>query len=167
MTAAKTSLSKPQLGALLTGVDHRLLRAASDWVYRQEVNGSDPIRFGVMGRFGLSTIRCLHERGLMSANFDGPRLHCGCWDIESATWSRERYPSGRPLVWTNSLGRELLCEKGLLPAQFVDNVIPFPTHRVKRNNPSPLRREDEIIDLASYRLDQDSEYAFRMACGST
>jgi hypothetical protein len=150
MTAAKTSLSQPQIGALLTGVDHRLLRAASDWVYRQELKGSESIRFGVKGRFGLSTIRCLHERGLMSANFDHPRLHCGCWAIESATWSRERYPSGRPLVWTNLLGRELLCEKGLLPPQVVDNVIPFPIHRVKQSNPSHLMRQAEIIDLASY-----------------
>ncbi len=187
MTTARSSLSQPQVEALLEGVHHKLVRAAADWVYLEVVyapattgwisseevkasaagwiyseEASEPVGILVMKRFRLSTVRSLHKRGLLSANFDDPRLH-HCYCEESSTWLLDKCPLGSPLVWTSSLGRELLREKGLLPNNYVDNVIAFPAHRTKRKSyPALLRPEAEIVDFASYR---ESRFAQSLMSG--
>jgi len=62
------------------------------------------------------------------------------------------------LVWTSRLGRELLCKKGLLPENRVDNVITFPVRRAKRRR-HYLEQEAEIIDMSLYRESRDRSVA--------
>jgi hypothetical protein len=38
MPDSRTALSKPQIEALLVGVDHKIVRAATDWVTLEEGN---------------------------------------------------------------------------------------------------------------------------------
>ena len=144
-----------QIEALLAGVNRKLMRAAMDWVCLEEMNCSDTMPFCVAGRFRLSTIKSLHNRGLLSANFDDPRLHHSYWKgVENMARKGERRSLSTPMVWTSKLGRELLCAKNLLPESSIDNVIPFPNSRTRRPRPH-LRREAEIVDLASCRGDRN------------
>jgi hypothetical protein len=86
------------------------------------VKESDTVSMLITKRFRLSTIRSLHRRGLMSANSDDPRLLDGHYERECLAWLGEGDHPARPLVWTSSLGGELLGEKGLLPKNLVENV---------------------------------------------
>ena len=135
MATSKKSLSQPQIEALLEGVDHKLVRARADWIYWEIVEKSDTTRFHVVKRFRLSTIRSLYRRGLMSANSDDPRLHDAHYGNECLAWLREGDHPAHPLVWTNSLGRELLNEKRLLPNKLGDNagIVDLEACRGKRN----------------------------------
>ena len=152
MTGSKTSLSQPQVEALLAGVEQKLVRVAMDWVSREEVNFSETMRFRSVERFRLSTIRSLHRRGLLSSNFEDPRIHQGFWKgIQSTMWTLERYPSETPLVWTNSVGRELLCDFGLLPSELIDNVIPFAGNKARCGHSFGRRQAADIVDLTAYR----------------
>ena len=151
MTAAKKSLSQPQIEALLEGVHHELVRAAADWIYSEKVKHSDTVSLLIIKRFRLSTIRSLHRRGLMSANSDDPCLHHAHYGDKCSTWLREDDHPARPLVWTSSLGCALLCEKGLLPKNLVDDVIPSAIADAKLRRPTHLKKENGIVDLAAYR----------------
>jgi hypothetical protein len=135
MASSKKSLSQPQIEALLEGIHHKLVRAAADWIYSEVVEKSDTTRFYVVKRFRLSTIRSLYRRGLMSANSDDPRLLDGHYGNECSAWLREGNHPARPLVWTNSLGCELLSEKRLLPNKLGDNagIVDLEAYRGNRN----------------------------------
>ena len=135
MTTSEKSLSQPQIEALLEGVDHKLVRARADWIYWEIVEKSDTTRFHVMKRFRLSTIRSLYRRGLMSANSDDAHLHDAHYGNECLAWLGEGDHPARPLIWTNSLGRELLNEKRLLPNKLGDNagIVDLEACRGKRN----------------------------------
>jgi hypothetical protein len=152
LVTSKASLTPAQVEALLAGVNRKLVRAAMDWVCLEEASPAWTVPFRVAARFRLSTIKSLHKRGFLSANFDDLHIHDGYWKgVGSVDWMRGTRASGTPMVWTSALGREMLCARNLLPKEAIDNVVAFQSGVTKRMRCSHLRREAEIIDLASCR----------------
>ena len=62
-------LSQPQIIVLLLGVDLKLSRSSMGWSYDDRMRSQDPVRI-----YSPATIKSLHERGLLDANFSDPRI---------------------------------------------------------------------------------------------
>ena len=75
MTDKALRLSRPQIRVLLEGFNHKIRRGGMNWFYHDGVNWSNPARF-----YNLATVRSLHKRGLLDANFDG--LASSLWILE-------------------------------------------------------------------------------------
>jgi hypothetical protein len=106
-------LSPVQIDALLVAVDHKMARSALGWLC--DINGPDEPAL----LFRMVTIRSLHKRGLLDANFTNMRVHDGdsrgVQNLDGAVHehcvSTPKTPKFQ--VWTSALGKEVLREIGL------------------------------------------------------
>jgi hypothetical protein len=114
MTDKALRLSRPQIRVLLEGFNHKIRRGGMNWFYHDGVNWSNPARF-----YNLATVRSLHKRGLLDANFDDSHLHYGYWKgVEDLTESRDFCSHERSMVWTSPYGSEFLNKNGFLRVSF-------------------------------------------------
>jgi hypothetical protein len=104
-------LSPLQAKALLAGVDHKLDRSALGWLC--DVNG--PTKPAIL--FRTVTIKSLHKRGLLDANFTDMRVLDGdTKGVQNLDGARHEHSPevSKFQVWTSALGREILDEMGFL-----------------------------------------------------
>ena len=105
-------LSQPQIIVLLLGVDLKLSRSSMGWSY------DDPMRSeGAVRIYSPTTIKSLHERGLLDTNFSDPRILRGQFvGVQNLDGARHEHSPEVPefQVWTSALGRKVLKDKGLL-----------------------------------------------------
>ena len=110
------SLSEPQVDVLLSGLEEKLFRSSMGWSRESDSHpGLRPVRI-----FSPSTIKSLHKKGLIDANFDDLRgfegypHNLGVQTLDGAYY--EHSPESPKLqVWTNGHGRECLIALGLHP----------------------------------------------------
>jgi hypothetical protein len=105
-------LSPLQVKALLAGLGRKLDRSTLGWVCDERVLPTDYATL-----FRSVTIRSLHKRGLLDANFTDKRVldgdTRGVQNLDDAR--HEHSPEASKFqVWTNSLGREILAEMGFI-----------------------------------------------------
>lgn len=118
-------LSPLQIDALLVGVDHKMARSARGWSC--DIHGpAEPARL-----FGTVTIKSLHTRGLLEANFTDTRVHRGAYSrlkdpidhspVQNFDGARHAHSeeSLKFQVWTSALGKEVLKELGFLEEEEV------------------------------------------------
>ena len=102
-----------QVKALLAGVDHKLDRSNLGWVCDDRILPTDPAR-----PFRSVTIKSLHKRGLLDANFNDMRVLDGeprrVQNLDGARHEHFLTEVSKFQVWTNSLGREILEEMGFI-----------------------------------------------------
>ena len=104
-----------QLKALLAGVDHKLGRSLLGWLC--DIDG--PTEPAIL--FRTVTIKSLHKKGLLDANFTDMRVHDGhkngVQNLDGAVHEHcLKFPKTPKFqVWTSDLGKEVLKEVGLLP----------------------------------------------------
>jgi hypothetical protein len=106
-------LSELQIDVLLLGAHHKLDRSSLGWSYDDRMFPTDPVWL-----IRLSTIKSLHERGLLDANFNDARVHTGGFAaVQNFDGARHEDSPGAPKlqVWTSALGIKVLRDKGLLP----------------------------------------------------
>jgi hypothetical protein len=106
-------LSELQIDVLLLGVQHKIDRHSRGWSYDDRMFPTDPVWL-----IRPSTIKSLHERGLLDANFNDARAHTGEFaGVQNFDGARhEDSPDAPKLqVWTSALGIKALRDKGLLP----------------------------------------------------
>jgi hypothetical protein len=106
-------LSELQIDVLLLGAHHKLDRSSLGWSYDDRMFPTDPVWL-----IRPSTIKSLHERGLLDANFNDARVHTGEFAaVQNFDGARhEDSPDAPKLqVWTSALGIKVLRDKGLLP----------------------------------------------------
>jgi hypothetical protein len=105
-------LSPVQISALVAGLDRKLARSTLGWLC--DVNGPDEPAV----LFRTMTVKSLHKRGLLDANFDDMRVHDGhTKGVQNLDGARHAHSpeSLKFEVWTSDLGTEVLKEIGLLP----------------------------------------------------
>ena len=108
-------LSPLQLKALLAGVDHKLGRSLLGWLC--DIDG--PTEPAIL--FRTVTIKSLHKKGLLDANFTDMLVHNGhtkgLQNLDGAVHEHCLKSPKTPKfqVWTSDLGKEVLKEVGLLP----------------------------------------------------
>ena len=108
-------LSPLQLKALLAGVDHKLDRSLLGWLC--DIDG--PTEPAIL--FRTVTIKSLHKKGLLDANFTDMLVHNGhtkgLQNLDGAAHEHCLKSPKTPKfqVWTSDLGKEVLKEVGLLP----------------------------------------------------
>jgi hypothetical protein len=118
--AKPRSLSKPQINALLVGIDLKLTRSSMGWSPDDGVTCFD-------GCFSPATISSLWERGLLDANFIDLRVIYGgreLTDMKNFDGAHYADLPGMPKfqVWTSALGKKVLQDKGLLTDQLAELV---------------------------------------------
>jgi hypothetical protein len=95
-------LSELQIDVLLLGAYHKLDRSSLGWSYDDRILPTDPVWL-----IRPSTIKSLHERGLLDANFTDARVHAGEFAVvQNFDGARhEDSPDAPKLqVWTSALG---------------------------------------------------------------
>jgi hypothetical protein len=100
-------LSGMQIDVLLLGVDHKFARSCLGWW------SDDDLSF-----FRPATIKSLHKRGLLDANFNDVRVLDGdTRGVENLDGARHEHSPevAKFQVWTSALGMKVLQDKGLLP----------------------------------------------------
>src|SRR5262249_26304050 len=106
-------LSELQIDVLLLGAHHKLDRSSLGWSYDDRMFPTDPVWL-----IGPRTIKSLHERGLLDANFNDPRVLSGEFTgVQNLDGARHEHSPEVPKfqVWTSALGVMVLRKKGLLP----------------------------------------------------
>jgi hypothetical protein len=105
-------LSPAQINALLAGLEHKMSRSALGWLCH--ING--PNEPALLIR--MVTIRSLHRRGLVDANFTDMRVHDGdCTGVRALDGAVYEHSLASPKqpkfqVWTNQFGKEVLKQLG-------------------------------------------------------
>jgi hypothetical protein len=82
------------------------------WSYDDRMRAEDPVRI-----YSPATIKSLHGRGLLDANFSDPRILRGEFvGVQNLDGARYEHSPEVPefQVWTSALGRKVLKDKGLL-----------------------------------------------------
>jgi hypothetical protein len=114
VTKRKTlRLTELQIDVLLLGVHHKIDRHSRGWSYDDRIFPRDPVWL-----IRPSTIKSLHGRGLLDANFNDARAHGGEFaSVQNFDGARHEDSSDAPKlqVWTSALGIKVLRNKGLLP----------------------------------------------------
>jgi hypothetical protein len=106
-------LSELQIDVLLLGAHHKLDRSSRGWSYDDRIFPTDPVWL-----IRPCTIKSLHERGLLDANFTDPCVHTGEFaGVDNVDGLRHEHSPDVPKfqVWTSALGIKILRKKGLLP----------------------------------------------------
>jgi hypothetical protein len=95
-----------QIQALLEGVDHKFARSCLGWW------SDDGLSF-----FRPATIKSLHKRGLLDANFNDVCVLDGdTAGVQNLDGARHEHSPEVPKfqVWTSALGKEILEEMGFI-----------------------------------------------------
>jgi hypothetical protein len=101
-----------QFDVLLLGVHHKLDRGLLGWACDDH-----NLPTGLVHLFRPVTIKSLHERGLLDANFSDSRVHRGeLVGVQNLDGARHEHSPEVPKfqVWTRALVRQALKQKGLL-----------------------------------------------------
>jgi hypothetical protein len=107
-------LSPVQANALYAGLANKLTRSACGWLC--DLNGPDEPAI----LFRTVTIKSLHKRGLLDANFTDMRVHGndtrGLQNLDGAVHEHSLLSPKTPKfqVWTSALGKEVLREIDLI-----------------------------------------------------
>jgi hypothetical protein len=105
-------LSGMQIDVLLLGVHHKLDRGLPGWACDDHNLPTGPAHL-----LRPVTIKSLHERGLLDANFGDSRVHRGeLVGAQNLDGARHEHSPEVPKfqVWTRALVRQALKQKGLL-----------------------------------------------------
>jgi hypothetical protein len=105
-------LSPLQIKALLAGVDHKLDRSNLGWVCDDRILPTD-----LASAFRRTTIKSLHNRGLLDANFNDMRVHhASIGDVQNLDGARHEHSPEvlKFQVWTSALGKGILEEMGFI-----------------------------------------------------
>jgi hypothetical protein len=107
-------LSPLQINALLAGLEQKMTRSARGWLC--DINGPNEPALLLL----MVTIRSLHKRGLLDANFTDMRVHDGdsksVQTLDGAVHAHSLASPKTPKfeVWTSQLGKDILRELGFL-----------------------------------------------------
>jgi hypothetical protein len=100
---------RPEAGRQL----HKLDRSLLGWSYDDRISPTDAVRL-----YRPVTIKSLHERGLLDANFSDARVHRAEFaGVQNFDGARHEHSPDVPKfqVWTSALGKQVLKDNGRLP----------------------------------------------------